>query len=88
MADPFFSKFGTIVDQPRSQKTVKRHFWKIISGDYYSKKIVKSGKFIPFFDHSKSNHEEANHLNQNIHRAHFLLIFFIQRILPMSRFNL
>ena len=49
-ADPFFSKFGTIVDQPRAQKIVKRHFWKIIPGDFYSKKIVKSGKFVPFFD--------------------------------------
>ena len=49
-ADPFFSKFGTIVDQSRAQKTVKRHFWKIICGDFYSKKIFKSGKFVPYFD--------------------------------------
>ena len=40
-ADPFFSKFGTINVQPGAQKTVKRHFGKIISGDFYEKKMVK-----------------------------------------------
>ena len=52
-ADPFFFKFGTIEDQPGAQKTVKRHFKNIICGHFYSKELVKFGKFVPFFDRSR-----------------------------------
>ena len=49
-ADPFFLKIGIIEDKTGAQKTVKRHFWKIICRHFYSKEMVKFGKFVPFFD--------------------------------------
>ena len=88
MADPFSLKNGIIEDQTGAQKTVKRHFWKIVCGHFYSKEMVKFGKFVPFFDRLRIfssfveflwnlKHVEANTLNLDIHRTHFWLISFI-----------